>query len=72
MDRFATPEDFRNYFKANYGPTVAAYRAAGADPDRVTALDHDLVELARRYDRGDGVMDWEYLLTTARKRPGPS
>lgn len=26
VDRFETPDEFRNYFKANYGPTAAAYR----------------------------------------------
>ncbi|HET9076243.1 MAG TPA: class I SAM-dependent methyltransferase [Acidimicrobiales bacterium] len=71
VDRFATPEEFRDYFKNCYGPTVAAYRAIGADAERVAALDRDLDQLARRHDRGDGatVMDWEYLLATARKRP---
>lgn len=70
VDRFARPEDFRDYFKANYGPTIAAYRANADDPERIAALDRDLTELARRYDRGTGrtVMDWEYLLFTARKR----
>jgi len=71
VDRFSTPEDFRDYFKDRYGPTVAAYRAIDHDAERVAALDRDLAELARRHDRGDRrtVMDWEYLLTTARKRP---
>ena len=71
VDRFATPEDFRDYFKGWYGPTVAAYAAISDDAARVAALDGDLAELARRNDRGDGttVMDWEYLLVTARKRP---
>lgn len=70
VDRFATAEDFRDYFRDRYGPTVAAYRAIGEDGHRAAALDRDLVELARRYDRGDGttVMEWEYLLATARKR----
>lgn len=68
--RFATPEAFRNFFKANYGPTVAAYRAIANDPDKVAALDRDLANLARRSDRGAGstVMDWEYLLFTARRK----
>lgn len=71
VDRFATPEEFRNYFKDRYGPTVAAYRAIGDDVDRIAALDRELAELARRHDQGDGstVMDWEYLLATAQKRP---
>ncbi len=40
------------------------------DPERAGALDEDLDDLARRNDRGTGslVMDWEYLLLTARKR----
>lgn len=69
VDRFASPEEFRDYFKANYGPTIAVYRGIEGDPDRVAALDRDLAELARRHDRGQGqtVMEWEYLLFTARK-----
>lgn len=70
IDRFRSPEEWRDYFKANYGPTVAAYRSIAHDPEKVAALDRDLAELARRHDRGTGamVMDWEYLLLTARKR----
>lgn len=70
VDCFATPDAFRDFFKANYGPTVAAYRGIAADPDKVASLDADLVDLARRYDRGSAgmVMDWEYLLITARRR----
>lgn len=69
VDRFASPEEVRDYFKANYGPTIAVYRGIEGDPDRVAALDRDLAELARRHDRGQGrtVMAWEYLLLTARK-----
>lgn len=70
VTRFATPEAFRDYFKANYGPTIAVYRFIGEDAEKVVALDHDLVELGRRFGRGDGsgAMDWEYLLLTGRRR----
>lgn len=68
VDLFARPEDFRDYFKAVYGPTIAVYRALADEPDRATALDADLAELARSADRGQGVLDWEYLLLTARRR----
>lgn len=70
VELFPTPEAFREYFKANYGPTIAVYRNIADDPDRVAALDRDLAELARRFDRGtDGlVMDWEYLLLTATRK----
>ncbi len=69
IDCFATPEAFRECFKARYGPTLAVYRAIADDPERVAALDRDLADLARRHDRGTGgtVMDWEYLLATARR-----
>ena len=64
------PTEFRDYFKANYGPTIAVYNSLTGQPDRIAALDRDLVELSERFDRGSGttVMDWEYLLLTARKR----
>lgn len=70
VDRFTTPEDFREFFKSNYGPTIAAYRGLADHPHRAAALDRDLAELARRHALGAGslVMDWEYLLLTARKR----
>lgn len=70
VDHFADPETFRDYFKSRYGPTIATYRGIADDPDRVTALDRDLAELARSHDRGTEttVMDWEYLLLTARTR----
>ena len=70
VTRFDVPEDFRENFKAHYGPTIATYRNIADDPEKVAALDRALAELAQRYDRGvdKTVMDWEYLLVTARKR----
>ncbi len=70
-DRFPTPQAWQRYWKAAYGPTVAVYRHVGDDAERAAALDRDLVDLAARHDRGTGggtVLDWEYLLLTARKR----
>jgi SAM-dependent methyltransferase len=70
VDRFDRPEAFRDYFKARYGPTIAAYGSIADDPDRVRALDRDLTDLARRFGTGAAagtVMDWEYLLLTARR-----
>ena len=70
VDRFRSAEEWRDYWKANYGPTIAVYRSLSDDPERAASLDRDLVELAGRYDHGAGttVLDWEYLLLTARKR----
>jgi ubiquinone/menaquinone biosynthesis C-methylase UbiE len=69
VDWFETPEAFRDYFKANYGPTISAYKFIADDPQKVAALDDALADLARRHDRGSDstVLDWEYLLFTARK-----
>jgi SAM-dependent methyltransferase len=68
VDRFDRPEAFRDFFKANYGPTIVTYRRIADEPDKVAALDHELTELARRHGADSGAMEWEYLLVTARKR----
>jgi ubiquinone/menaquinone biosynthesis C-methylase UbiE len=68
VDMFATPEALRDYFKRVYGPTIAVFRYIADDPEKVAALDRDLVALAERFDRGTGgalVLDWEYLVLTA-------
>ncbi|MEU8656552.1 class I SAM-dependent methyltransferase [Actinoplanes philippinensis] len=67
VDHFHTAAAFRDYFKSNYGPTIAVYRNIADDPARVAALDAELLALAERHDVGDGAMDWEYLLYTARR-----
>jgi hypothetical protein len=64
---FADGSEFRDYFKRHYGPTIAAYAGLADHTVKVAALDHDLAELGRRFDLGGGVMEWEYLLLTARR-----
>jgi ubiquinone/menaquinone biosynthesis C-methylase UbiE len=66
VDRFADGAEFREFMKANYGPTIAVYRFIADDPTRVAALDADLAALGDRF-LTDGVMGWEYLLVTARR-----
>lgn len=71
VNRFESPEEFRDFFKARYGPIVAAYKGIAGEPDRVDALDRDLADLARRHNQcadSGFCMDWEYLLFTARRR----
>jgi hypothetical protein len=70
VEKFITPEAFRDYFKTRYGPVIVAYQAIAGDPDRASTLDGELADLARRYDHGTTttVMDWQYLLLTTRKR----
>ncbi|NEA89522.1 class I SAM-dependent methyltransferase [Streptomyces sp. SID9913] len=71
VDRLASPEEFRDFFKTRYGPVMSVYASLAGDPDRTAALDRDLADLGRRHDRGgegEGtVLDWEYLLFTARR-----
>jgi ubiquinone/menaquinone biosynthesis C-methylase UbiE len=70
VEAFTTPEGFRDYFKTHYGPVIAAYQSIASDPARIEALDDALAGLARRHAHATTatVMDWEYLLLTARKR----
>jgi SAM-dependent methyltransferase len=68
VDRFADGAAFRDYFKANYGPTIAAYRGIADQPDRVAALDADIARLGDEALAGSPSMEWEYLVVLARKR----
>ncbi|MCX4524190.1 MULTISPECIES: class I SAM-dependent methyltransferase [unclassified Streptomyces] len=66
VNTFATPEEFRAFFKAAYGPTIAVYRNIADDPEKTAALDRALDDLTAGALR-DGAMEWEYLLFTARR-----
>jgi SAM-dependent methyltransferase len=69
VDRFGAPEEFRDFFKQTYGPTIAVYSNIAEEPDKVAALDRDLADLAaRHFDAAAGTMNWEYLLLTASRR----
>jgi SAM-dependent methyltransferase len=59
------PMAFREYFKQNYGPTIAAYRGLAEDPARAAELDQALDDLVARFRAPDGGIDWEYLLVVA-------
>jgi ubiquinone/menaquinone biosynthesis C-methylase UbiE len=67
VDRFTTPEVFRDFFKRTYGPVIATYRANQETPERVAALDAALVDLAAAHQDPTGRMRWEYLLVTTRR-----
>lgn len=67
MDHCADAAEFREYWKRNYGPTIAAYKFNAEAPDRADALDRDFLEFLTAWDRG-GRWDAEYLLVTATKR----
>ncbi len=70
MDHCRDAVGFREYWKRNYGPTIAAYRFNAERPDRVDALDRDFLDFLTRWDVGDGgraVWKAEYLVVTATK-----
>lgn len=64
---FASPEEFRDYFKACYGPTIAVYKNIADDAEKVAALDAELAALAEKHWGEDGAMEWEYLLFTTQR-----
>lgn len=70
VDCFDEPVDFREYFKARYGPTIAVYRNLADDPARAAALDAGLDALAADADCGADrfVMNWEYQILIAQRR----
>jgi SAM-dependent methyltransferase len=47
--RFGSPEEFAEFFRLAYGPTLKAF--AALEGSARAALEHDLVELARRSNR---------------------
>jgi ubiquinone/menaquinone biosynthesis C-methylase UbiE len=67
IDRFNSAQAVHEYFKNHYGPTINAYRTIGNNSVLAATLDAQLVELAQQH-LNNGVMGWEYLLVTARKR----
>jgi SAM-dependent methyltransferase len=67
VEQFADGAEFRDYFKALYGPTIAVYRNIEGDPDRVAALDADIAQVGDSVLSASSTMEWEYLLLTARK-----
>ncbi|WP_237573548.1 class I SAM-dependent methyltransferase [Mycolicibacterium lacusdiani] len=68
LDHCVDPEEFREYWKRNYGPTIAAYRFNAEDPERVAALDRDFLRFLTDWHREDGTWEAEYLVVTATKR----
>jgi SAM-dependent methyltransferase len=72
MDRCATPLEFREYWKSNYGPTIAVYGFNAQNPDRLSALDRDFLAFLEQWNTsgepGRTAYEAEYLLVTATKR----
>jgi ubiquinone/menaquinone biosynthesis C-methylase UbiE len=71
LDRCAEPAEFRDYWKRNYGPTIAAYKFNADKSDQADALDRDFLSFltnTRQESGGRAHWDAEYLLVTATKR----
>ncbi|AQA06035.1 SAM-dependent methyltransferase [Mycobacterium sp. MS1601] len=72
FDVSASPLEFREYWKRNYGPTIAAYRFNADNPARVAELDRDFLALLEAWNSATEpdttAYDAEYLVVTAIKR----
>ncbi|MGH3589083.1 MAG: class I SAM-dependent methyltransferase [Pseudonocardia sp.] len=71
FDHCTDPLEFREYWKRNYGPTIAVYRANAADAARTAELDAAFLAFltdANAADAGQPARyEAEYLLVTARR-----
>lgn len=74
VDHFSSPEEFCDYYKRYFGPTIAIYTAIADDPEKVGALDQAALDNARRTNVGSPggkpVYELEYVVITARKLGG--
>lgn len=72
MDHCPSPVEFREYWKRNYGPTIAAYKFNASQPERVADLDRDFLAFLQKWNQsteeGHTAYHAEYLLVTAVKR----
>jgi ubiquinone/menaquinone biosynthesis C-methylase UbiE len=68
LDYRTDPAEFREYWKAKYGPTIATYRFNADRPERVAELDRDFLQFLTTWQGTAGAgYAAEYLLLTARK-----
>ncbi|BBZ56744.1 class I SAM-dependent methyltransferase [Mycolicibacterium phocaicum] len=72
MAHCPTPVEFREYWKSNYGPTIAVYNFNAGQPERIEQLDNDFEQFLtvanQSADTGRTEYQAEYLLVTAVKR----
>lgn len=67
LDRCREPQEFREYWKRNYGPTIAVYAYNADKPEQAAALDAAFLDFLASTQR-DGRWEAEYLLVTATRR----
>jgi SAM-dependent methyltransferase len=72
MNRSPSPMDFREYWKRNYGPTIAVYRFNEDRPERVDKLDRDFLGFLTAWNQstepGRTAYFAEYLVVIATKK----
>ena len=71
IDHSASPLEFREYWKRNYGPTISAYKFNADNPERVADLDRDFLAFVTAWNKatepGATAYHAEYLLVTGTK-----
>ena len=72
MEHSPSPLEFREYWKRNYGPTIAAYKFNEDKPEQAAALDRDFLAFLETWNQsgevGRTAYPAEYLVVTATKR----
>ena len=76
IERSPSPVEFREYWKRNYGPTIAVYAHNQGRPDQLADLDRDFLSFLETWNQstqpGRTAYDAEYLLVTATKPAQPT
>lgn len=71
VERAASPEAYREYYKETFGPVIATYAGIAGDAERTAALDRDFLDFATRANVGSAggpaEYRYEYLLVVARR-----
>jgi SAM-dependent methyltransferase len=72
IEHSPSPVEFREYWKRNYGPTIATYNFNQDRPEQVTGLDRDFLRFLETWNQstqpGRTAYSAEYLLVTATKK----
>jgi len=69
-DDFEKPEEFVDYFKQLYDPTISFFEYASQDPERLEALERGFLAFAEEENRGEpgaARYELEYLVSVGRR-----
>lgn len=71
IEQSPSPLEFREYWKRNYGPTIAVYNLNQDRPEQLAALDRDFLDFLETWNQstqsGRTAYEAEYLVVTATK-----